>query len=358
MAIPAALPPLYDAWIRDCLGGTIPAETNATCDTCAMVVPEGSGEPGFNPDTKCCTFVPTLWNFLIGRVLLDDDPTAARGRATAEARIDRGVGVTPLGLRRSRAYDLLYETGGTASFGHSRSMVCPHYLPGGLCGVWRNRESTCMTWFCKYVRGEVGSAFWSHLHQMLREAEEAVSVWCLLELGLGSDALAFLYRPYRDRKGPKLTASDIDNEPNAADVAAMWGSWLGREREFYTSCARLVDPLSWDDVLRIGGARLNVYTQLTRDAYARLMSDGIPERPEQALIQITPRAGGRVRLATYSTGDVLEVPAIVAKVLPYFDGRAVAETLEDIRQQERVNIHPDLVRKLTDFGVLREAVKR
>src|SRR5207244_10604758 len=134
----------YPGWMRELLGAPIPAETNATCESCAMVVDDGSGDAGYSPDTKCCTYLPQLWNFLVGRVLLDDSADAARGRATVEARLDRGVAVTPLGLGKSAAFQVLYFTSGAAAFGQSRALLCPHYLDekGGICGVWRNREAT------------------------------------------------------------------------------------------------------------------------------------------------------------------------------------------------------------------------
>src|SRR5436190_17528101 len=101
MVTPAALPTLQAAWLDQFLGGPLPAETNATCDTCAMLVDkkeEGPEGHGFNPETKCCTYLPRLWNFLVGGVLDDPHADAVKGRSTVEARIDRGVAVTPLGL--------------------------------------------------------------------------------------------------------------------------------------------------------------------------------------------------------------------------------------------------------------------
>jgi hypothetical protein len=360
MVTPAALPILQAAWLDQFLGGPIPAEKNATCDACAMLVDKNedgtpSTDPGFNPETKCCTYLPQLWNFLVGGVLDDDHPDAAKGRATVEARIDRGVAVTPLGLDRTRMFDTLYRTGGELTFGQSREMRCPHYLheEGGLCGVWRHRESTCSTWFCKYVRGAVGLDFWSHLHQLLRTAERLLAGWALLELGLDATALAYLYAPRRERTRDTLTGRDVDGIANPDDVRAAWGQWRGRERELYRESAKLVAPLTWQDVLKIGGAEIDIYARLVEEAYARLMSEAVPERVTTALVQITPRGKGRVRLATYSAMDALDVPAAVGTILSHFDGRPTSSVLDDIRQREGVTIDPSLVRKLTDFGILR-----
>jgi hypothetical protein len=236
-------------------------------------------------------------------------------------------------------------------------MRCPHYLheEGGLCGVWRHRESTCSTWFCKHVRGAVGQTFWRHLHQLLRTAEQTLAGWALLELGLDGTTLAHLYEPHRGRHADRLTGRDVDGVPDPSDVRASWGHWLGRERELYHECARLVAPLAWTDVARIGGAELEIYARLVQDAYRRLMTEAVPERATTALVQITPRVGGRARLATYSASDLLDVPAVVADVLPQFDGRSTTAVLDDIRRTHGVTIDPSLVRKLTDFGVLRDA---
>src|SRR6266498_5696232 len=99
---PSPLPALYAAWIDQLLAGPLPQESNATCDDCAML-PEDTRKPArseafFNPQTKCCTYVPELPNYLVGQILSDDDPAFASGRATVEERLHLGVNVTPLGL--------------------------------------------------------------------------------------------------------------------------------------------------------------------------------------------------------------------------------------------------------------------
>jgi hypothetical protein len=210
-------------------------------------------------------------------------------------------------------------------------------------------------WFCKHVRGAVGLNFWSHLHQLLRTAENALAGWALLELGFDRAALAHVYEPRREENGAKLTGRDIDGAPDPADMRAAWGSWRGRERELYRECARLVSPLGWNDVLRLGGAQVAVYAAIVEDAYARLMNDAIPERPAPGLVQITPRGRDRVRITGYSGTDALEMPAEVARLISYFDGRPVTEVIEEISRTEGVTVDPSFVRKLADFGVLRDA---
>src|SRR5271169_4910931 len=96
------LPPLYANWLAELLGGPIPRESDATCHSCVMCPPKGAAVGSqsyyFDPNVKCCTFVPNLHNFLVGRIVSDDAPTAWPGRMTVEKRIKERVAVTPLGL--------------------------------------------------------------------------------------------------------------------------------------------------------------------------------------------------------------------------------------------------------------------
>src|SRR4051812_9909435 len=107
---------LYANWIGELLGGVIPHESRATCNDCAMCAQKGEDSQGvesifFDPEVKCCSYLPELPNFLVGRILLDsrDDPLTNIGRATVVKRIADKAGVTPLGLMQSPVYSLLYQ---------------------------------------------------------------------------------------------------------------------------------------------------------------------------------------------------------------------------------------------------------
>src|SRR4029077_11253834 len=99
------LSPLYAKWMDELVGGAIPRESRATCSACAMCA-EGQKDNAsrssfFDLGVKCCTYLPTLPNFLVGRILLDTDPDAQVGRGTVEKRMKDAVGVSPLGLMQS-----------------------------------------------------------------------------------------------------------------------------------------------------------------------------------------------------------------------------------------------------------------
>ena len=232
--------PLQQRWMNELFRGPLLPERLSTCNDCVKL--QKPGKPpdpeAYNPDTKCCTYLPMLHNFLVGAMLDDDSPDFATGKVTVQARIDRGEAVTPLGLYATEEYLSRYDAG--ARFGRDLSLRCPHYLhlEGGKCGVWRHRESTCSTWFCKYERGDLGRDFWRRgVAPMLREAELAVARHCAFELG--------------------------------ADEVEL-GKWEGDVRGLYRASTKLVNELAWPEVEKIGGQGVKRLARETREQLLRI----------------------------------------------------------------------------------------
>jgi len=353
------LPPLYETWIAQVLPGAIPEETNAPCQNCIMCLP-ASNSPAhpvetvfFNPQTKCCTYLPRLPNFLAGRVLGDETPEMQPGRASVEERIRKGVAVTPLGLLRDAHFDLIYSAGGEATFGKSRSMRCPHYIEeGGLCGIWRHREATCVTWFCKHVRGAVGFQFWRTLHRLLGIVEESLARWCVLHLDVGSDALRVLFGPKPPNGRPTLESADLDGTVDPARYRAIWGSWAGREHDFYRASAALVEALTWEEISSLCGPELPILMRLTQEAYQALVAETIPP-----LLQVRPlkqilMERNTCQVVTYTTTDPLRIPKALVSALPAFDGRPVEQVRQGLASEQQLTLTDALIRKLMDFEVL------
>jgi hypothetical protein len=345
----------------DLLDGPLPHESVATCEDCAMQsngAAEASGAFVFAAETKCCTYVPNLPNFLVGRVLDDADPALAPGRATVEQRIAARVGVTPLGLAQPPVHQLLYSSGGLQGFGRAKVLRCPHYRAdaGGACGIWRHRNGICSTWFCKHVRGATGQRFWHSIEQLLTVVERELSRWCLLEIGVDAEVLARLLPRGSDRGAGRasLDAAALDGTADDRAYRDTWGAWHGRERDLFSQAAALVNALGWTDVVRIGGASVDVLARVTVDAYRRHGADGVPARLAVAPLQTVVTGRERIHVVTYSPYDPLELPRLLVDVLPYFDGRPTAEALSRIRRERGINVEPDLVRRLVDFGVLIE----
>ncbi len=353
----SALPPLYAGWMDEFLGAPIPGEAPSTCSDCAMCAPPGVPTDAtllYNPATKCCTYLPRMWNFLAGRVLADHSPESAAGRATLELRLDAGVAVTPMGLEQTPIFTLHYAQA-RHHFGRVGTLRCPHYLPesGGLCGVWRHRESTCATWFCKHERGAVGERFFNQLHRLLVTAEMALARWAVLELDIGAEALGLIF-PLPTPQPTAMTPEDFDGRVDRLLYRRRWGHWAGREREFFAAAERLVGGLRWAEVRRIAGPELQAHERLVKEAHGRLLSDVLPERLRAEPIKMEQQGPDMSRVGTYSHVDPLSVPNELIGVLHYFDGRTTTEAILAIEDEARLRLEPGLVQRLADFGILKE----
>jgi len=343
----ASLPPLQARWLGAVLDPpALPDETNATCDDCAMLADPSlpAGALSFSPDTRCCTYLPSLANFLVGGALRDASP---HGAASVRRRIAAGDGLSPLGLVADPAAVAATYTDGER-FGRDPSLRCPHYEPvGGRCGVWAWREATCATWFCKHTRGERAKALWNRLQQLLAHLERAVAWHCALTLDVPAGSLARmapLARPHGQARAD-VTARDAD----------LWGRWTGDVEGYFLACAAMAEALSAAEVLALGGAEARALAATVRLAAAQLDDDALPARlalGRMAVVGLTARG---VRLQGYSHLDPLEVPRVLFDQLHHFDGGPLDEALRDASAAAGEEVPAGAVGMLLDFGVLRGA---
>lgn len=335
------LPPLYQRWVDALDGAPLPGEKRATCDDCAMC--SGGGVDAFRHDTKCCTYVPALPSFNIGRILADASPDAETGRRTVSERIAQRAGVTPLGIRLTAGQRALYGVE-RERLGRSLHVRCPHLAEGGRCGIWRHRNSVCSTWFCKHERGATGFALWRTVQSLLEVVEHALSFWCVMQLDLGSEAIALLCQA--DRR------DELAADPSPELYRAAWGAWHGHERELYLECGHLVAGLSWPEVRAIGGAPVDAAASAVlaaRRAYAR---PRIPAAPQLVPLRHVRARRATTTVTTYSPHDALELPTDLFDALRAFDGRPLADALSGIADDHRLALTEDLVQTLVDFEVL------
>jgi Fe-S-cluster containining protein len=323
----------------------------APADTRRRDVAEG--DLFFDPRVKCCTYIPALPNFLVGRILLDRTPEAAPGRASVEGRMAAGVGVTPAGLEQPPVFTLLYRNA-TDVFGRGVGLRCPHYLTDtGQCGIWRHRQSVCSTWFCKYVRGAVGLRFWRTLRHLLDAVERGLAAHCVRTLDPGPNAVARLIM--RPDTSPQVSAVDVGGVPDAEGQRLAWGRYAGREREFYEASARLVERFSWSDVSRVAGAEVALAATLVKATYHDLGNAAVPRRLRSEAAVVESVDADHVRLSTYNALDPLVIPRALGDALHHFDGRPTRAALAAITADTGLELERAAVRRLVDFEVVVDA---
>lgn len=341
----APLPDLYGRWLTELLDADVPTETRATCDRCVMC---DVASP-WRPDVKCCVYMPAFPNFLVGQILFDPDPRMAHGQRTVRERMRARATLTPLGLGRPAAYAASYERT-IGAMGHSVALRCPHFrVETGDCGVWKHRDHTCATYFCRNDRGELGARFWSMVRRWLKAIERDLALWCLevLDVDVASVAALLLRRP-----DGVQSAAELEGIVSPGAYAELWGAWAGREEAFYMACAERVRALAWSEVVSHCGPEVRALGRLVTRARDRL-DEPIPDRLRPATYQISAHAGDWMEVITHSSTDPLVLPSALVAVLHHFDGSPLREVQEAISQQLGAPLEAELVGRLVDHGMLR-----
>lgn len=325
-----ALPPLYRKWVDEILKQDVYSEPRATCDDCAMctaVNPPASRDKYFRPNVKCCSYYPTLPNFLIGAIITDDDPSLNEVKEQFMERIMKFL-ITPLGTSAPYMIQLynIFEP-----FGQREKLLCPFYLnhSGGLCGIWKYRNSVCSTYFCKHERGQVGWLFWRRLSLMLISAEKLLCRYCVDQF-------------------------PVTIPENATDIREKtWGNWAFREAEFFQNCWNIVRELSWDEVVKICGKELESRIEDLKNQFEALQSKALPEVLKiNYMFSYEIVAEGLSRVWGYSKYNPIELPTNIVQAIECFDGRPTSEVLNQIKSERAITIDDDLLQKLSDYEIL------
>jgi hypothetical protein len=202
------------------------------------------------------------------------------------------------------------------------------------------------------VRGAVGSELWRDgIEHLLRAVETALSFHCLAELEIAPRAaLALLPRGRREERHSAEDAL-LDRVDEDA-YRKIWGSWLGRERELFVRCARIVGELSWRDVIAIAGPDVKLLAASTRELHRAVRSKAIPPRLEVGKFRVLAAHEGGVRVEGYSDYDPIEVPAELFRVLHRFDGRPTRQVRAELAAEDGVELDDAFLRTLVDFQIL------
>jgi hypothetical protein len=225
-----------------------------------------------------------------------------------------------------------------------------------MCGIWKHREATCATWFCRFERGKVGFEFWQHLRNFLQLIERQLSLSFARELGIDPVQLrAFLpATPGGAEPEAVLTWSELEGQLDPTAYAVLWGSWAGREEEYYDRCRELAESMSWPQILAACGQEAAIRADLVRRQYDLLVTPSAPERLVPGPINVHGRRQDGLRAVTYSVLDAIDLPAPLLTVLHAFDGRPTAEILDHLRSNG-FEITDEFLQELVDWGVLVDA---
>jgi hypothetical protein len=346
------LPTLYDRWMHEVLGADVPEETAATCADCVMCAADDDPSATsirFDAVTKCCTYTPSIPNFLVGRILTSEgNLVAEHGRRTLLERL-KDADTNPISVDCPRDRRVLYVHRAGDDFGRTPQLQCPHYIDGA-CGVWQNRTANCATWYCRHTRGAGGQRAWSAMRRLLQEVEQQLSLWCAMRLGFRASALWPLVTPEPTDSSSPVPGAPLRCPPN---WFGGWGDWQGGEADFYLQCAAAVEPLTWSTVREICGCTTMVLEELTRELFTPLMTPGpLPTRLTVGAFEVARVSHQGFHVVTYSDYDPVELPHGMLALLPHFDGRPTDEVLDRFRDDSGIEIGAGFLRRLVDFDIL------
>ena len=347
------MPAVYRAWLPELFDRPALPEPRATCDDCAMC--EKGGGAGalqagfFRPEVKCCSYHPTLPNYLVGAALRDESPELATGRTRLRAKIAARVGITPVWLAAPRKYLVLYDAARESSFGRSEDLLCPYFDRGASnCSIWPYRESVCATFFCKHAAGASGHAFWRALKRYLAHVEVALARYSATSVRGTA--------PPPDLPRTKLTREDLEGKPpTEADYALLWGGdSTRREEAFYVECARVVESMGKAELTRIvddaGGRELLATATARYDAVVRpKLAARLSLNPA---LRVTPAPGG-VGVTSYSIYDPLFLTQDLYDALSKFSAAELTtEVLARLLRDDEVELPEALLLEMQLHGVM------
>jgi Fe-S-cluster containining protein len=350
------MPPVYGPLLSGFFDRPMLVETRATCDDCAMcdksggshAVPSNLETAFFRPDIKCCSYHPTLPNYLVGAVLADESLELSDGRDRIRQKIAARMGVTPEWLAAPRKFLVLLDAARESSFGRSEALLCPYYeRKEGKCSIWRHRESVCATFFCKHTSGATGHAFWTALRRYL----------CHVERTLARYAARSVAPTATEPEWPKnqLTREDLeDRAPSEAEYAKAWCDWVGREETFYVECAKHVARLDREAFARLvdegdGRSLLDTVTSSYETVTRPTLLPRLALNREMRVVQGADGVG----VTTYSRYDSLFLSQALYDALRHFSGEDAIETvLERLRREHEVDLPESLLLELQLQGVM------
>jgi hypothetical protein len=294
---------LHEQWLRSALDAQIPVERRATCDKCVMCTDNSeSVHASFLPSAKCCTYWPTLPNYLVGLALAD--VRGPEGAARLRTLIERSWAV-PLGLSPSPGYKILYAQA-SKDFGKSLLLRCPFFIEdaGHSCSIWNHRNAVCSTWFCRFDAGAEGRAFWEAVRLLLTAAERAVATWCALQLDISPDAIRMSKAAF---SSDDLERQSIDGCDKYGLDSRLWGRWNEARSSYYIRCGELASTLSWQHVLVIGGIEVQAFESAMRTAYDAMMSPRLPETVKVGPLKVINGRADHVTVVSYSEMDPQQI---------------------------------------------------
>jgi len=340
------LPEVYRKFFPPFFEESIPIETLATCNDCAMCNKPGEPPmPGvnyFKPESKCCTFFPKLPNYLVGGLLSDTTPDLEEGRRRIIQRINERIGIIPSGVYPPKKYAILFKRGTDKTFGRNKTLICPYYVKaGGNCSIWKFRETVCTTYYCKSIAGQEGKKFWASMNLYLSHVQESLMMHVIHTLNLDVEPIL---EQLKSQNLEVLEVSDLDEVPlTQEEYSKLWGEWAGREVEFYKRAFEVVEAVTPERFQEICGVNQKIFLKSLDQRRTEITSPKMPDvlirNPE-----LKSMALGTDRHVVRTETGFFIIQNSLYEALDLFDGkRTRTEIAQIVKQKWNDTLRDDLL---------------
>lgn len=200
-----------------------------------MSRPQHRGRYPYRKDLKCCTFQPFLPNFLVGKILQSQLPSAD----VVKHKILNDDFALPIGIIPSFSFQQQFNNKSLGEFGNRADWLCPYYnREQQNCGIWQYRGTVCTSFVCKSSYGAKGLKFWESLSNYLH----------YVEMALMEENLVYLdFSPRQTNEMLALLNSGERDHWTAANDKKYWNGYHQDKIAFYIKCAQFVDKMTKKD---------------------------------------------------------------------------------------------------------------
>jgi hypothetical protein len=332
------VPEIYHRFLPELLQKEIPFEAIATCHNCTF---QRSAKRA-QVNTKCCSYYPQLPNYLVGGILLGNNPNVAK------QIIKKRLGVSPFGFRKPLWYKK-YEKATRLNKNYMLKssdceiLLCPFY-DQGHCTIWPHREHACASWHCFSVGGDAGRDFYNQLDYILHYIERKLAKYVANELGCK------ISLEHKDLNSSALNADDELKQVNQSRYEQLWAGWNNSEEAFYIEAYYLIQNLTQERFSLIMGNKLNELSENIQQALSIFWDNLLPKKLKwNPATKITELEFPFVQLNTDLGKHRLNITKL--PILQAFDGSRSTVEVAHLAYSANSSLSSD-ISKLLDIDVL------
>lgn len=322
---------VYHDLLEDLIEKKVPTETWADCSDCHLCKHKNN----VHFHTKCCDYTPSLPNFSVGSILANQNSTNPEGKRRLLNVINERFGVSPYGIFPSVNYQRKLSASRKDRTDVSQQSItelkCPYYNQGN-CSIYEYRSDICGFYHCSSVALNHGKEFWKQAHNFNTYLDRTISIYISNELG-------FNQIDYPEKLKKVSSYFEHDNgELNEKAYQEMWGTWYGKEVEYFVKCEKLFRSF---DKKKLGSILKEPFEKMKNDLIEsanQLFEHKVPD-----YLCFDKNEWEKMNETSEKEPNPIEII-----LLQHFDGKTKTEDIVKKGKQLQANMTPLLIKSIRD----------